>query len=231
MRGGVVWQSDASGSRQQWYHAELLVTVAQANYALNTIRKQKRDDVRGLLGVGKRIINTRRYCSTLRISRGGHGVYVCSPTELQKFTVSAELVSQVSDVLGAFSVGNTKEHKMHLGNLYMNIEMPEPPRQNIFGAMKSLLSGSSAALDREELCLVVLSLHLCQRSSLQSARHREKVRDMLHATFQDHHHSIQRAPPVVPLFPRWPKRAWLVDFFDAFDTYINNAFTDARRAR
>lgn len=37
---------------------------------------------------------------TLRFSRQGHGAYLCTPSEIQKFTVDAELAGQITQSLG-----------------------------------------------------------------------------------------------------------------------------------
>ncbi|XP_022655255.1 syntaxin-binding protein 5-like isoform X4 [Varroa destructor] len=67
------------------------------------------------------------------LSKNGHGLYMSSPTEFQKFTVSAEFCNQLQEL--KCTVHTTKE-------------MPEAPKQSFF---KGLFGGGPSILDREEL--------------------------------------------------------------------------------
>lgn len=76
----------------------------------------------------------KRIAKTLTFSTNGHGIYFASPFEIQKFTINAAFKDIIPDMVGS---------------LYVNKEMPEPPKQGFF---KGLFSTGSSALDREELC-------------------------------------------------------------------------------
>ncbi|GIY63298.1 syntaxin-binding protein 5 [Caerostris extrusa] len=56
-------------------------------------------------------IIARTFC----FSKNGHGVYLCSPTELQKFSISADYCNALQDMLGT---------------LFVNKEIPEAPKQS-----------------------------------------------------------------------------------------------------
>nr|CAD7196701.1 unnamed protein product [Timema douglasi] len=71
---------------------------------------------------------------TFCFSNRGHGLYLCSPTEVQKFTVSAEFVQSLSEMVG---------------ELFLPHDMPEAPKESFF---KGLFGGGLRSLDREELC-------------------------------------------------------------------------------
>ncbi|KAK3888088.1 hypothetical protein Pcinc_007827 [Petrolisthes cinctipes] len=71
----------------------------------------------------------RTFCFT----NYGHGLYLCSPTEIQKFTLSADFCKDLQDMLG---------------ELFLPCDMPEPPKQSFF---KGLFGGGVSQLDREEL--------------------------------------------------------------------------------
>ncbi|GFQ88765.1 syntaxin-binding protein 5 [Trichonephila clavata] len=74
-----------------------------------------------------------RIARTFCFSKNGHGVYLCSPTELQKFSISADYCNALQDMLGT---------------LFVNKEIPEAPKQSFF---KGLFSSGPSILDREEL--------------------------------------------------------------------------------
>uniref|UniRef100_A0A6A7FXP2 Syntaxin-binding protein 5-like isoform X2 n=3 Tax=Hirondellea gigas TaxID=1518452 RepID=A0A6A7FXP2_9CRUS len=71
----------------------------------------------------------RTFCFTSQ----GHGMYLCSPSEVQKFTLSADICKDLQELLG---------------ELFLACEMPEPPKQSFF---KGLFGGGVSQLDREEL--------------------------------------------------------------------------------
>ncbi|XP_037822879.1 syntaxin-binding protein 5 isoform X2 [Lucilia sericata] len=66
-------------------------------------------------------------------SNKGHGLYMASPTEIQKFTISSEFCQFILEMMG---------------NLYTVQEMPEQPKESFF---KGLFGGGAKNLDREEL--------------------------------------------------------------------------------
>ncbi|XP_053208518.1 syntaxin-binding protein 5-like [Panonychus citri] len=74
-----------------------------------------------------------RIARTISFSTNGHGMYLTSPSEIQKFTIASSLRDIIPDMVG---------------NLYVVKEMPEPPKQSFF---KGLFSGGPSILDREEL--------------------------------------------------------------------------------
>ncbi|XP_073980716.1 syntaxin-binding protein tomosyn isoform X3 [Rhodnius prolixus] len=74
-----------------------------------------------------------RIARTFSFSNHGHGLYLCSPTEVQKFTVSAEFCSSLNEMVG---------------ELFLPHDMPEPPKESFF---KGLFGGGARSLDREEL--------------------------------------------------------------------------------
>lgn len=70
---------------------------------------------------------------TFSFSNKGHGLYLVTPTEIQKFTVCQEFSNQYNNMLG---------------ELYTPQEMPEAPKESFF---KGLFGGGTRNLDREEL--------------------------------------------------------------------------------
>uniref|UniRef100_A0A8D8VKG3 Syntaxin-binding protein 5-like n=1 Tax=Cacopsylla melanoneura TaxID=428564 RepID=A0A8D8VKG3_9HEMI len=74
-----------------------------------------------------------RIARTFCFSNRGHGLYLCSPSEVQKFTVSAEFSLSLSEMVG---------------ELFLPHEMPELPKQSFF---QGLFGGGPRNLDREEL--------------------------------------------------------------------------------
>lgn len=74
-----------------------------------------------------------RIAKTLCFSNRGHGLYLSSPTEIQKFSVSSEFCGELTEMMGDLFIGH---------------DMPEPPKESFF---KGLFGGGSRSLDREEL--------------------------------------------------------------------------------
>uniref|UniRef100_A0A1B6C6I5 V-SNARE coiled-coil homology domain-containing protein n=1 Tax=Clastoptera arizonana TaxID=38151 RepID=A0A1B6C6I5_9HEMI len=74
-----------------------------------------------------------RIARTFCFSNRGHGLYLSSPTEVQKFTVSADFCSSLAEMVG---------------DLFLPHDMPEPPKESFF---KGLFGGGARNLDREEL--------------------------------------------------------------------------------
>uniref|UniRef100_A0A1Q3FYQ5 Putative tomosyn n=1 Tax=Culex tarsalis TaxID=7177 RepID=A0A1Q3FYQ5_CULTA len=70
---------------------------------------------------------------TFSFSNKGHGLYLVTPTEIQKFTVCQQFSNQYNNMLG---------------ELYTPQEMPEAPKESFF---KGLFGGGTRNLDREEL--------------------------------------------------------------------------------
>ncbi|XP_058838806.1 syntaxin-binding protein 5 [Topomyia yanbarensis] len=70
---------------------------------------------------------------TFSFSNKGHGLYLVTPTEIQKFTVCQEFCNHYNEMLG---------------ELYIDHEMPEAPKESFF---KGLFGGGTRNLDREEL--------------------------------------------------------------------------------
>ncbi|XP_015911714.1 syntaxin-binding protein 5 isoform X2 [Parasteatoda tepidariorum] len=74
-----------------------------------------------------------RIARTFCFSKNGHGVYLCSPTELQKFSISSSYCNNLQDMLGT---------------LFINKEIPEAPKLSFF---KGLFTTAPSVIDREEL--------------------------------------------------------------------------------
>uniref|UniRef100_A0A131XYK7 Syntaxin-binding protein 5-like n=1 Tax=Ixodes ricinus TaxID=34613 RepID=A0A131XYK7_IXORI len=74
-----------------------------------------------------------RIARTFCFSKNGHGMFLCSPSELQKFTISSDFCANLQEMLGT---------------IFLNKEMPEAPKQSFF---KGLFGGGPSLLDREEL--------------------------------------------------------------------------------
>ncbi|XP_066589002.1 syntaxin-binding protein 5 isoform X2 [Prorops nasuta] len=77
--------------------------------------------------------DTDQIAKTLCFSNRGHGLYLSSPTEIQKFSVSTEFCAELTEMMGDLFIGH---------------DMPEPPKESFF---KGLFGGGSRSLDREEL--------------------------------------------------------------------------------
>ncbi|XP_037083443.1 syntaxin-binding protein 5-like isoform X2 [Pollicipes pollicipes] len=101
-----------------------------ANGRLNTYSLPS---LRPLLEVDFLPLNDLRMARTFCISNHGHGMYLCSPSEVQKFTISADFCTQLQDMVG---------------ELFLACDTPEPPQQSFF---KGLFGGGVRSLDREEL--------------------------------------------------------------------------------
>ncbi|XP_066952270.1 syntaxin-binding protein 5 isoform X2 [Macrobrachium rosenbergii] len=74
-----------------------------------------------------------RIARTFCFTNYGHGMYLCSPTEIQKFTLASDFCKELQNLLG---------------ELFQPHDMPEPPKQSFF---KGLFGGGVSQLDREEL--------------------------------------------------------------------------------
>lgn len=74
-----------------------------------------------------------RIAKTFCFSNRGHGLYLASPTEVQKFTIDAEFCQQLNEMIG---------------ELFLPRDMPEPPKESFF---RGLFGGGARPLDREEL--------------------------------------------------------------------------------
>ncbi|XP_076162113.1 syntaxin-binding protein tomosyn isoform X13 [Ptiloglossa arizonensis] len=77
--------------------------------------------------------DTDQIAKTLGFSNRGHGLYLSSPTEIQKFSVSSQFCGELTEMMGDLFIGH---------------DMPEPPKESFF---KGLFGGGSRSLDREEL--------------------------------------------------------------------------------
>ncbi|KRX15158.1 Syntaxin-binding protein 5 [Trichinella nelsoni] len=71
---------------------------------------------------------------TVKFGHQGTGVYMCSPTELLKFAISAHFVQDSKDALGS---------------LYLPCVMPQPPKTNFFKELFNISSRNT--VDRKEL--------------------------------------------------------------------------------
>ncbi|KAI8421375.1 hypothetical protein MSG28_009455 [Choristoneura fumiferana] len=79
------------------------------------------------------VVPLLRIAKTFCFSNRGHGLYLASPTEIQKFTIDAEFCAGLSEMLG---------------ELFLARDMPEPPKEGFF---RGLFGGGARPLDREEL--------------------------------------------------------------------------------
>ncbi|XP_046399509.1 syntaxin-binding protein 5 isoform X2 [Ischnura elegans] len=77
--------------------------------------------------------DTDQIARTFCFSNRGHGLYICSPSEVQQFTVSSEFCASMPEMVA---------------ELFMTEEMPEAPKESFF---KGLFGGGIRTLDREEL--------------------------------------------------------------------------------
>ncbi|XP_076754793.1 syntaxin-binding protein tomosyn isoform X7 [Xylocopa sonorina] len=77
--------------------------------------------------------DTDQIAKTICLSNRGHGLYLSSPTEIQKFSVSSQFCGELTEMMGDLFIGH---------------DMPEPPKESFF---KGLFGGGSRSLDREEL--------------------------------------------------------------------------------
>ncbi|KAK6055351.1 hypothetical protein COOONC_07148 [Cooperia oncophora] len=69
-------------------------------------------------------------CQKMSFSEHGLGIYMASPSEVEKYTICAELAEQAAE---------------SLGDLYVACDLPEPPRNNSF--LKVSVSMAIAARD------------------------------------------------------------------------------------
>ncbi|XP_014209056.1 syntaxin-binding protein 5-like isoform X2 [Copidosoma floridanum] len=76
---------------------------------------------------------TDQISRTLCFTNKGHGLYLASPTEIQKFTVSSEFCLEMVEMIG---------------DIFIIRDMPEPPKESFF---KGLFGGGARSVDREEL--------------------------------------------------------------------------------
>ncbi|VVC88074.1 unnamed protein product [Leptidea sinapis] len=77
--------------------------------------------------------DTDQIAKTFCFSNRGHGLYLASPSEIQKFTIDAEFCQQLNEMMG---------------ELFLPRDMPEPPKESFF---RGLFGGGARPLDREEL--------------------------------------------------------------------------------
>ncbi|KAJ1531793.1 hypothetical protein ONE63_000447 [Megalurothrips usitatus] len=77
--------------------------------------------------------DTDQIARTFCFSNRGHGLFLNSPTEIQKFTVSAEFCASLAEMVG---------------ELFLPRDMPEQPKQSF---LQGLFGGGVRSLDREEL--------------------------------------------------------------------------------
>lgn len=79
-----------------------------------------------------RIVN--KFC----FSHHGLGLYMCTPSELQKFTVSTETAKQMTE---------------SLGELFVPMDNPEPPKASFLKGVSTLFGGGSREqVDLDDLC-------------------------------------------------------------------------------
>lgn len=96
-----------------------------------------------------------RIARTFCFSNRGHGLYLSSPTEMQKFSVSSEFwwvsCATKKRLIAWLSLLPVHSHSLNemVGELFLTREMPEPPKESFF---RGLFGGGSRPLDREELC-------------------------------------------------------------------------------
>ncbi|KAG5890560.1 hypothetical protein JTB14_028310 [Gonioctena quinquepunctata] len=89
--------------------------------------------LRPLLDIDFLPLSELRIARTFNFSNRGHGLYLASPSELQKFTLCSEFCSNLTEMIG---------------ELFLPLDMPEPPKEGFF---KGLFGGGVRSLDREEL--------------------------------------------------------------------------------
>ncbi|XP_037918908.1 syntaxin-binding protein 5 isoform X6 [Hermetia illucens] len=77
--------------------------------------------------------DTNQISKTFCLSNKGHGLYLATPTELQKFTICSEFSQYMGEMMG---------------ELFIPHDMPEQPKEGFF---KGLFGGGAKSLDREEL--------------------------------------------------------------------------------
>ncbi|XP_057339571.1 syntaxin-binding protein 5 isoform X2 [Microplitis mediator] len=77
--------------------------------------------------------DTDQISKTVCFSNRGHALYLSSPTEIQKFSISNEFCSELTEMMG---------------DLFSTVDMPEAPKESFF---KGLFGGGTRNIDREEL--------------------------------------------------------------------------------
>lgn len=98
-------------------------------YSLPSLRQLHHIDFLPVLNMR----NFSRMARTFCVSVNGHGLYLSSPSEVQKFNMAASFGNLLQDMMGT---------------LFLTKEMPEPPKQGFF---KGLFGGGPSILDKEEL--------------------------------------------------------------------------------
>ncbi|XP_011500953.1 PREDICTED: syntaxin-binding protein 5 [Ceratosolen solmsi marchali] len=108
--------------------------VPVSNLSFNTIKHGIVDPMLSIWG-HQLFVNgdNDQVARTLCFSNRGHGFYLSSPTEIQKFTISSEFCSELTEMMG---------------DLFIGQDMPEPPKESFF---KGLFGGGTRSIDREEL--------------------------------------------------------------------------------
>ncbi|TKR92750.1 hypothetical protein L596_007339 [Steinernema carpocapsae] len=71
-------------------------------------------------------------CQKTSFSDHGLGVYMATPTEIQKFTVCSELSSQVAE---------------SMGDLFVPVDTPEPPKTSFLKGVSTLFSSQKESID------------------------------------------------------------------------------------
>ncbi|XP_050523828.1 syntaxin-binding protein 5 isoform X2 [Daktulosphaira vitifoliae] len=89
--------------------------------------------LRPLMDIDFLALSDLRIAKTFCFSNRGHGLFLNTPSELQRFSVSAEFCQSMPEMMG---------------ELFQPHEMPEPPKQGFF---IGLFGGGSRSIDREEL--------------------------------------------------------------------------------
>ncbi|XP_068909864.1 syntaxin-binding protein 5 isoform X3 [Tenebrio molitor] len=89
--------------------------------------------LRPLIDIDFLPLSELRIARTFCFSNRGHGLYLTSPSELQKFTLCTEFCSNLTEMMG---------------ELFLPLDMPEAPKESFF---KGLFGGGVRSLDREEL--------------------------------------------------------------------------------
>ncbi|OXU18960.1 hypothetical protein TSAR_002998 [Trichomalopsis sarcophagae] len=89
--------------------------------------------LRPLMDVDFVPVSDLRISRTLCFSNRGHGLYLSSPAEIQKFTVSSEFCAELTEMMG---------------DLFIGQDMPVPPKESF---LKGLFGGGARSVDREEL--------------------------------------------------------------------------------
>ncbi|KAI4457675.1 lethal 2 giant larvae protein [Holotrichia oblita] len=89
--------------------------------------------LRPLIDIDFLPLSELRIAKSFCFSNRGHGLYLSSPSELQKFTLCTEFCTNLSEMTG---------------ELFLPLEMPEAPKEGFF---KGLFGGGIRSLDREEL--------------------------------------------------------------------------------